>query len=231
MGSNRAALGGSEAEETLPLRARALSESGEWNLKIKADVLRIRNSALNAKGEKLEPEQQPAQRVLVTEFDASMQGGPKKGAIKGEVVYESTAGQLAAAIRNPCWSCSHFDKVAWKRLHSAWGDPTAPIDSRKQLNGIRAALLETSNAQIIEKSQTQEGDMDVEHAMGLLGICRPLTEIDGNPVIVSPKGGCPDSVCTPSQPDGFFRPKDRAVERSNASNYDTILNLARGKKA
>lgn len=169
------------------------------------------------------------ERVISTDIPAGMQGGRQVGTIPGEVIFESTAGKMAGAIRNPCFSCKFFNRPAWLKLKAAWDDPTAPIDKRKQLNGIRAALLESNNARIGEKSQTLEGELDVEHALGLLGICQPMTEIDGNPVIVYPQASCPDTVCTPQQPEGFYLAKDRDADRMGSEAYDKIMRLAVGK--
>lgn len=200
-------------------------------MKIKADLLRIKTGPYNHNGQRVEPEQQGVQRVLVTEFDAKMQGQQKTvGKIKGEIVYNTSVGEMANAMRNPCFGCRHFDPAAWRKLFVYWNDPTAPVDLRRNLNGIRAALLQTQNAEITDKSTGQDGDMDVEHALSLLGICHPLTEIHKEPVMVYPTGTCPGEVCTPTQPNGFYEPTSVEAERQGSQMFDHVMKLAQGPK-
>ncbi len=132
-------------------------------------------------------------------------------------------------LRNPCFQCVHFDRKAWAKLYAYWNDSTSPIEERRNLNGVRAALLETQNADIVDKSSGMDGDMDVEHALSLLGICHPLTEIEKEPVIVYPTGGCPAEVCGPTQPNGFYEPKTPEAERLGSQTFDNVMRLAQGK--
>jgi hypothetical protein len=198
-------------------------------MRIKADLLRVK-TGLAPDGSKVEPEAQPMQRALVTDFSASSQQGTALGQMKGEIVYDTTAGEMAQAMRRPCFTCKSFDKRAWKKLFLYWNDPLSPMHEREQLNGVRAAILGTNNAKIVEKSQGSDGDMDVEHALSLLGICRPLTEIHSAPVIVYPTGGCPPEVCNSTQPHGLYEPKAKEDERLGSQVFDNVMRLAQGKR-
>lgn len=199
-------------------------------MKIKADLLRVKTGPYNHNGERVEPEQQGVQRVLVTEFDANMKGGNKVGSIQGEVIYNTSAGEVAQAMRSPCFSCAHFNRRAWAKLFAYWNDPASPIDARRNLNGVRASLLQSGNSTIGEKSPGQDGEMDVEHALGLLGVCEPLSEMNRDPVIVYPNGHCPDEVCTPQQPNGLYKPRSADAERMGSQVFDNVMRLAQGKQ-
>lgn len=201
-------------------------------MRIKADLLKIRNFPRDDVGNKIEPEQQPLQRVLVTDgAPVSMQGsGEVKGTIPAEIVYNTSVGEFANALRRPCHSCKRFDTRWWLKMKALCEDPTGPKENRAWLNGIRAYLLETQNATIQSSHVSQEGDMDVEHALSVLGVCQPLTEINGDPVIVYPTGACPNEICTPDKPHGYYDAKDRDNERMGSSVYDDIMRKATGAR-
>lgn len=198
-------------------------------MKIKADLLRVRSLPYDDKGNKIEPEQQPVQRIFKTESDAGLQGGPTVGKIATDIIYETNVGAMAGAMRNPCFSCKHFDRRAWRQLLARWNDPLTPIAERQELNGVRAALLGTKNAKIQEKHVSQEGDMDVEHALSTLGICHAFTELNSNVLIVYPTATCPETVCGPTQPNGFYVAKDRDSEKMGSAVFDRVMRLATGK--
>lgn len=196
-------------------------------MKIKADLLRIGHGALSPKGEKLEPEEKPVERVLVTDFDANMKSGQHVGSIPGSIHYRDTAGDFAQKMRSQCWSCKHFNNDAW-RAYRRSVELSDSMERRRELNAIRAALLDTGNAQIQERHTSQEGDMDVEHALSVLGICKAMTETFQDPVIVYPIGTCPDDVCGPTNPSGLFVPKDIDSEKAGNSAFDQIMRRAQG---
>lgn len=199
-------------------------------MKIKSDIFRIRTFPRDDKGDKIEPEAQPMQRVLSTDAPFTPQrGGPTAGSIPTEIIYEGSVGDFAEAIRRPCFSCKNFNREAWARIYARWNDPTAPIEMRQKLNGIRAALLESQNATIADRHTSAEGDLDVEHALSTLGVCHPLSEINGAAVITYPTGGCPAEVCGPTQPHGFYKPKDVESERLGSATFDNLMRAAVSK--
>lgn len=198
-------------------------------MRIRADLLRVRSLPYDDKGQPIEPEQQPAQRVFQTDSPAGLQGGPVQGTIPTEIIYETTAGHMAGAMRNPCFSCARFDRRAWRKLLERWNDPTAPMHLREYLNQFRAALLQTKNAKLYEKHESQEGDLDVEHALATLGVCHAFSEIRNDVAVVYPTSACPDDVCTATQPAGFYVPKDKQSERMGSQVFDRIMAMAQGK--
>lgn len=185
---------------------------------------------MNMKGEKLEPEQQPAQRVMATDAAVSMRGGPQVGSIPTEIVADGTAGEFANAVRSKCFTCKHFDHKGWNQLRLYWGN-SQNKDLFEKLNKVRYALLTTQNPELARRSEGLDGDFDVEHSLTQMGICRPLTEMNGAAVIVSPISTCPDEVCTPAAPVGLYLPKDKEHERLSNVGYDKIMRMATGKNS
>ena len=198
-------------------------------MKIKNDMIKIQTAAMDAQGNKLEPEAQPAARVIST--DANVNGTNQKalGALNSEIVLQTTAGEIANGVRRQCFQCKHFDTDAFRQYRRNC-EVSPHMDKRREINAIRAALLETQNVRIAERHVDKDGEMDAEHALQFLGICHPLTEIHSDAVVVYPIGTCPDEVCTPSQPNGLFTPKSSEADRQSAKSFDEIMLRAAGKK-
>lgn len=198
-------------------------------LKIRSDVLKVaRGPVFNTKGDKAEPEQQPAQRVMTVEGGAPVSGSrdaKQLGAIPMQIVAETDAGTAALAMRSKCFLCKNFDTATWKKLRLFWGN-SSDKELFEKLNRVRMALLTTRNMEISRRSEGQDGDFDVEHAITQLGICQPLTELQGAAVIVSPISTCPDHVCSKERPTGLFTPKDREHEKMGSDAYDAIMKVA-----
>lgn len=199
-------------------------------LRIRSDILRVGSTAMTMKGEKLEPEAQPAQRVMMTDAAVSMRGSGQIGSIPTEIVADGTAGEFANAMRSKCFTCKNFDAKAWTQLRLYWGN-SSDKDLFEKLNKVRYALLTTQNPELSRRSEGMDGDFDVEHSVSQLGLCKPMTEMNQDPVIVSPISTCPDQVCTPSNPSGLYVPKDREHERLGSSAYDKIMRMATGRPA
>lgn len=197
-------------------------------MKIREELLRITTVKKDEAGEHVEPEQQRVQQVTPMDFAASMRDGRAVGTLPGEIIRETTAGEMALAMRKPCFSCKHFDRAAWKKLYFKWNDPGSPMEMRNFLQNIRAHLLETQNVELVDKHQTQEGDLDVEHAILAMGVCRPLTEITNDVAIVYPRATCPPNVCSPDKPDGLYEPKHTEAERMGSAVYDRVMRTAQG---
>lgn len=200
------------------------------SLKIKSDVLKIQHAPVDINGTPIEPEQQMVTRIITTDVEASMQSGQHVGHIPGQIVAEMSAQEAAITFRSKCFQCKHFSTDDFKNYRRACEFSTNK-EKRLEINAIRAALLDTGNAKIVEQSMGEDGGIDVEHALSLMGICRPLTEMDGeSAIIVHPLGTCPNEVVTAASPQGLFTPKDRDLERLGTSNYDMILNKAAGRQ-
>ncbi len=197
-------------------------------MEIKDDFIQIASTAIDADGNKLEPEEQPARRVLITDTQAKDQHGNVLGAMDTSIVLESTAGEIAEGFRSFCSQCKHFDPDAWAKIRRAWSNPLHP--EHKALNFIRSGLLQTRNAQLRDMHAGQDGDIDLEHAVALLGICHPLTEIKNDVIIVHPLSCCPDEVKGPSSPDGLFEDKSKDAEKRGSAAFDLLMRKAQGKE-
>ncbi len=211
-------------------------------MKIQGDMLKISSGALNVKGEKLEPEEQMVRReVSVAAPVKHGMGaiGTDVGSIPATIVTDQTAGVQANAMRTLCGNCLHFRNDRWLRDLKKADSPASPIEKRRMVNKIRAAILQTQNIKVTESAGAgTDGDMDVENALRQLGYCQALFEYlkgQGKPneeamVLVHPASTCPADVRTANTPDGFFQyatPEARAVANAN---YDKILQMAAGKK-
>lgn len=198
-------------------------------MKIKQDLLHITNTPTLDDGTPAEPEQQTASRVLLTDADAATTTGKAVGAMNAQVIIESSAGEMARALRGMCSNCKHYDNAAFQRFLSQADHPASPMHVREGVNELRAALLQTYNAQLQTMHAGADGDMDVEHALKQLGFCRALGEIHKDDIIVHPLSSCPPETITDSTPSGLYQSKDRASERAGDKAYDNILKRAAGK--
>lgn len=191
-------------------------------MKIKTDLLKV--SAVPG----LEPEEQAVARVVTGAAPVSGSlTGPTNMGIASEIIVERNANVFAKEMARLCGLCRNFDNlefVKWVR-RSEFGS----AESIHAVNEVRAALLTTSNAVIGEMSTGMDGDMDVEHALGICGFCKALTEVHNEPIVVHPASSCPIETVTPDRPHGFFKAKDKSSQRAASAQYDAILNAAAGK--
>ena len=208
-------------------------------MNIKDDKTKIDLSPVDAVGgAKPEPEERPAERVLTVDrssIDLKMSTGkpvdskliaPNGLIANTEVDYQSTAGQLARGFRSQCQYCVHFDHAAAQGLFHTWQQDLAGM---QQLNDIRAAVLETQNAALIDRHAGLDGEIDPEHCLAQLGICRVLTEILNDPMIVHPMGACPEVLEDGTPFENQFQPRNRAAATTGAMLFDRIMTTAAGK--
>lgn len=199
-------------------------------LRIRSDILKVRHVPFTEKGDKIEPEQQPAARVITTDSEVNTRDGRTVGSLPTQIITEMTAGDAAESMRSKCFQCKNFDVKAWDRLRLFWGN-SSNKEIFEKLNKVRFALLTMRNEEVARRSTGIDGDFDVEHALRQMGICQPLTELNRDPIIVSPISTCPDEVCTPENPRGLFVAKDKDHAMMGDSAYDKIMRMAVGKPA
>ena len=199
-------------------------------MKVKSDQILIDTATNNPDGSPREPEEAPAARVILTDAEVSNGASAEtpSGSIPASIVLESTAGEMATGFRYTCMNCKHFNAHAWSRLHQAWR--MAPNDSidAQQLNAIRAGLLTTQNADLASLHNDGQNYLDVEGAVQALGVCEPLSEIDGDIIIVHPLGGCPEMVRSPMKPQGLFDARDLDAEKRGSAVFDGLMRKAQG---
>lgn len=183
---------------------------------VKDDKLLIQSVPYNLEtGEKLEPEEVPAARVIVG--GAAVVGketGEVFGAIPASMERQSDAIEFANARRYACGNCKHFDQVAYQE----W-------------------ITKTTEGQLFEREQRASFAQDfvmnpnrpeLVLAMKYLGFCRVLTEMHRDLRVTRPDYSCIGGTAT--NPAGYWDPVTSADEQIAAANYDHILRLAQGNK-
>ncbi|MFZ2152135.1 MAG: hypothetical protein WAV09_03445 [Minisyncoccia bacterium] len=211
-------------------------------MKIRSDMLKISSGALNIKGEKLEPEEQIARREVVMEAPVKLgngaAGGRQVGVIPSKIVTEQSAGVQAVAMRSLCGNCVHFANEKWIKDLAAADAPDSPIEKRRAVNQIRAAILQTQSPAISDASTGQDNDLDIEHALRTLGYCKALYVFLRNTgkndqeavTLVHPSSTCPEDVRKELPPDGFFEFASPEAKKIANANYDRVMKMAQGKK-
>ncbi len=186
------------------------------------DELQVVPLERDGEGEKLEPEERPARRLVT--LDAPVSGsidGATGQQMAATVSIEATAGEFAFGMRKMCLLCVHFDQRAWIALKRSW--ELGGIDKQMALNEIRAALLETQNAQIQDMQRDASGDTDVENALTAHhGICHALSEQAKDVIIVHQACVCPEGF------DGF-KARNPEADKFGSAAFDSILRTAQGR--
>ena len=202
-------------------------------MEIKSDRIEVAAGVRDPKTDQLlEPEQQPARRILTTDAAISLSGSGATGqSLASEISVEGEALEWAKAVCGLCHRCLHFDQDGWRKYlrHVA---AAGSLDERNMINKIRAYLVTTSNAELQSIHSGNDG-MDVEDALNSLGICRALTEIFNDMTVLHFKGGCPPEEKRGPKGEvlhNLFSPRDAEAEKANVSNYDRIMRAACGLK-
>lgn len=213
-------------------------------MKIKTELLSIQRYPTMPDGTPVEPEQQPAARIIETEAQAKMRdGGPVIGALPARFIMETTAGEAAQKARSMCRSCKHFKRKAWIDYVKAADHPMSNMDHRRVINEVRFAIEAQQSDEVramhtITNPQTGEADFDTEHALRSMGFCAALGEIAKDEIVVHPLGSCPTEqkvgdkmvpIATPERPTGLYEPKSLEAEREATKEYDRIMATAAGK--
>ena len=126
-------------------------------------------------------------------------------------------------------NCKHFDHKAFQNVLRNADAPAAPMEKRQAVNEIRSALIMSGNANLNEMHSGLDGDFDVEAALKSCGVCQILTHLDNDLNVFHPTASCPAHVITPTQPHGYYQPKDRAAKKEASAQRDAILRQAQGK--
>lgn len=199
-------------------------------MKIKSEILQVKHIPYAPDGSKIEPEQQPAARIIQAEAPVD-HAGAAVGTMPTRIVVEMNAGALADKLRSMCRSCKHFKRKRWQKLVEAADSPLAPLEERSAVNRVREALLFTDNAKVTDMHTTPhpDNDFDVEHALYSLGICTALTEYKKRMVVVHPLSSCPIEVATPERQQGFYEPRSTEADRQTSAHYDEVMRAAQGK--
>lgn len=197
-------------------------------MKIRADKLKIASGVRDGKGHKVDAEAQPLERHLSVDVMATS-GGRDVGLLPTTVVYETTAGAYANAMRSPCFNCRFWDDKGSRELIRKWDASNAPLEKRSFVNQMRGNIIGTKNQEFLKKHLTPEGELSVNHALMSMGICRALTEIQGDIVFTAPDSTCPEEVCSPGKTNGMWEAKSAELDKVGSQIYDGIMRRAEGK--
>lgn len=179
-------------------------------------------------GNKIEPEQAPARRLLDVSDGITVNGVKTEQQLAMTVSVEMTAGELAVGLSEPCMSCKHFDPAAWKEYRRTL---ESSADGQRELNKMRWAIVGTGNAALQARHTGADGDTDVEHALSMLGVCHPLTDLLGDVTIVYPMATCPATL--PQHPEPIqkcYTPKTSDDSRNRSKVFDSVMRAAQGRR-
>ena len=212
-------------------------------MKISAEFLRIQAAEVDAVGgAKPEPEARPLERVQAGAIETNFNDGRLTGgALRGATLIETTVGQFAQGIRRMCGSCRYMNREAWRHMHAAI-EASEDILVRDELNGLRAHFLTSADSTLSDLHEGADGDLDVEHAIGSMGLCEAYTGYlkcpAGEEVIVHPAGVCPEKLgdLWPESPDAnmalpmLYEPRSNAIQQAASAQYDRVMRAAKGLK-
>lgn len=183
------------------------------------DTIRVGGALSDADGNKLEPEQQPVTRTVEMPAEARGTETGRVGSMRGTIEIVQPAGIFAEDLRTKCCNCAHFDNpgflLAKRRLEST-------AEGRRELNNLRAALLDTGNMAVRDMHADEEGDMNAEHALSTMGLCRAWGEIQKDEVAVHPLANCPSEQ-------NLFKARGVEADRRGSMAYDSIMRAADGE--
>src|SRR5512136_2378121 len=132
-------------------------------MKATSDELRIGHGIPDDKGQPLEPEEQPVDRVLGTDVLVTLGSAPGKGTpinrpMSGRVTVESTAGEMAAEFSEQCRLCTHWDQATFR---SQW-----PNYDPAERDVQRALALEVSGVDALSAILRQRADSILFASLG-----------------------------------------------------------------
>lgn len=187
-------------------------------MEVKGEKIVVGNVPVDATGTKVEPEQQPIQRILNVSDKVRLGSGIGDGEstvtdkeIGTFISCEMSAAEFAIPYSEPCHSCRHFDQ---KRA--------SELIARAENNPKGQAILRTFIDEVGDPRRVKNA-----------GICGPLSEVARDTVFVLPEVTCPDKVRDVEgreQPFGrHYAPRDLNEEKNSSRAYDSVLQSAQGK--
>jgi hypothetical protein len=191
---------------------------------IKDTKIEVASLPFNERGEKLEPEEQPAKLTQSGSAPVAL-AGTLTGSMPISIEQHLSAGALAATVRDPCGTCKHFDRTAWHKHVRFLG---SSYNGKQMLNNIMAELIATQNVSVQDLHRSPiDNDFDTQHAVNSMGVCRVLSEVHNDLVAVHPLGVCPPEMRSAPMPRGFYVPVDKDTERAGSAAFDKIMEMAR----
>jgi hypothetical protein len=197
-------------------------------MEIKNEKIEVVPLTRDEKGERIEPEQAPARRLLNVSDRITLtnQGVKSEQSLPMSVSVEMPAHELAIGMSQPCFSCRHFDQKAWYDYRRA---RMATADGREEMARYKAELIRSTNA--APTLDVTGEDVDVEFAMQSMGVCRPLTEACREITIVYPVSTCPATLPNSITPfPRCYEPRTSDDARNSTATFDQIMRTAQGRR-
>lgn len=191
-------------------------------MEIKGEKVEVVPFARDDKGQKLEPEEAPARRLLDVSQRITLSGpdGTTQStvALPMSISLEMPAHELARGMSQPCFSCRHFDAKAWGEYRRA---KLATPEGRAEMISMGEGLIENGAAD----------PEDVEAVLDTMGICRVLTEARRDAVTVHPVSTCPDTLPNSVEPfPRSYEPRSSDDARQSTATFDSIMRSAQGRR-
>jgi hypothetical protein len=190
---------------------------------LKETKVEVSSLPFDERGEKIEPEAQPAR--LIQSGDAPLEhANTPAGSFPVSVEQHLSAGALAATVRDPCGTCKYFNRSVWIKHVKI---EQSSHEGRQRLNAVLAELIDHQHAKFQDLHRGNDGDFDTDHALYSLGRCSVLSEIHRDDVVMHPLSCCPPELRSFAKPRGMYEAVDRDTERAGAAGYDKVLAMAR----
>lgn len=209
-------------------------------MEIKGDAVRISTADRAVDGSPIEPEEHLAEHIIQLDAPMKFQTGEPMpagvpGVLPGSFDYQTTAGDLAVALRHRCSQCKHWNVPGWRRLRRQF-EASGEMDKRQFVNEVRFAIEQLLPEEERSRHSDESGDLDLEHVLDAMGLCNVITEILSKsygqlwPVVQLSAGGCPDHKGPHGEDlSDHFQARDREAEKIGAQVYDGVLGMTEGK--
>lgn len=203
-------------------------------MKIAGEFVEVAHVPRDETGTKVEAEEQPAREVTPTPVEANAgssalapgEAAPV-GTMRGSIVVETTAGDMAQDTATRCDLCDHFRHDDWLKHLAAIADTK---EGQRQIDKLRGTLLGYALDTTDEDGVVHRREIEPEDLLRInmairddFGICVAFTESTGMVTACAHYGGCPAD-------DPRFKMRDRSAQRIASAGYDRILRLAQGRK-
>lgn len=206
-------------------------------MKVNEDFLRVNVGPVDrVHGAAPEPEERPVEHVMDTTIAAKLGDSPNDpNAVPldmpgdARVIAETTVAETARGLSEQCQHCRDFDRKGWLALKQKWA--TGTKEEQLKLNDVRGCLMDSGNAAVVEMSPARpdkRDEMDVEHALNLLGICRAFSPLFREEIIIHPLATCPSTGPNGELLPRMFKARDRRAAVAAGQAKDVVLRTAQG---
>lgn len=190
-------------------------------MKINSETVQVVPLTHDEKGDKLEPEQAPARRLLDVSDTVTLTGGggsvQTTATMPMTVSVEMSAGELARGFSTPCFSCKHFDAEAWRDYVET---KASSPEGRTYIHELKADYIRQGGAEL----------GDVEEIFSTMGVCRLLSEACRDVIAVHPVSTCPATLKDGTPFPRSYKPRTSDDARQSSATFDSIMRSAQGRR-